>query len=91
LQAISNNLEDLVETLKEFGGAEAEGWGSMIIIDEDIIEDGYSNTMMKRPGGILRVPDHEDLIFQARYLDFLEDQFKQKEVELMSEDEHKKQ
>ena len=73
LQGISQNLEELEETLKEFGGAEAEGWGSMIMIDEDVIEDSYSNTMMKRPGGIIRMPDHEDLILQTRYLDFLED------------------
>ena len=48
--------------MKEFGGTEAEGWGSMILINEDIIEDDYSNTMMKRPGGIIRMPDHNDLM-----------------------------
>ena len=88
LRSLTHNLEDLDETIKELGGVEAEGWGSMIMMDEDILEDTDSNMMFKRQGGIIRMPDHDDSILQSRYLSFLEDQFRNDTwFELLSEED----
>lgn len=49
------------------------GWGSVIIVEEEEEEEG--NLLSKGPSNVYREMDEIDEVLQARYLEFLEQEF----------------
>jgi hypothetical protein len=87
LMGISKQLEDLSNLEKKHRDLEIGGWGSIVVVIEE--EDDNGSTLEKGNTTIIRETDEIDDELQARYLEFLEEQFEGDDLQIndtMNED-----